>query len=176
MQNGAANVVPQATKQNTQDLLADIFGSSSSESSAAAASAQPAAPAKSSVNDILGLFDSTPSVTSPTSPPTSNYTSPIATANPLFAALGDIAPQPQPQQQPQAVTPQPAAQSTRPPAQSYIAYEGHELKVNLTPAVSPARPGVVNILARFQVTGGNAASNVNFQAAVPRVRSLLKRR
>ncbi|KAG8945593.1 clathrin associated protein complex large subunit [Tulasnella sp. 424] len=170
-QNGAANVVPQAAKQNTQDLLADIFGSSSSESSAPVASAQPAAPAKSSVNDILGLFDSTPatpSVTSPTSPPISNYTSPIATANPLFAALGDIAPQPQPQ----AVTPQPAAQATRPPAQSYMAYEGHELKVNLTPAVSPARPGVVNILARFQVTGGNAASNVNFQAAVPRTQQL----
>ncbi|KAG8891356.1 clathrin associated protein complex large subunit, partial [Tulasnella sp. 417] len=151
-QNGAANVVPQAAKQNTQDLLADIFGSSS-EPSAPAAPSQPAAPAKSSVNDILGLFDSAPaapSITSPTSQPTSTFTSPIATGNPLFAALGDLAPQPQQQPQPQAVAQQPAPQQARPPAQSYIAYEGHELKVSLTPAVSPARPGVVNIMARFQ--------------------------
>ncbi|KAG8895980.1 clathrin associated protein complex large subunit [Tulasnella sp. 408] len=173
-QNGAANVVPQAAKQNTQDLLADIFGSSS-EPSAPVAPSQPAAPAKSSVNDILGLFDSAPaapSVASPTSAPTSTFTSPIATGNPLFAALGDIAPQPQQQPPAQAVTPQPAPQQARPPAQSYIAYDGHELKISLTPAVSPARPGVVNILARFQVSGGNAASNVNFQAAVPKTQQL----
>ncbi|KIO26478.1 hypothetical protein M407DRAFT_74344 [Tulasnella calospora MUT 4182] len=172
-QNGAANVVPQASKQNTQDLLADIFGSSS-ESSDPVAPSQPVAPAKSSVNDILGLFDSAPapSITSPTSAPTSTYTSPIATGNPLFAALGDLAPQPQQQPPPQAVTPQPAPQQARPPAQSYIAYDGHELKISLTPAVSPARPGVVNILARFQVAGGNAASNVNFQAAVPKTQQL----
>ncbi|KAG9040966.1 clathrin associated protein complex large subunit [Tulasnella sp. UAMH 9824] len=173
-QNGAANVVPQAAKQNTQDLLADIFGSSS-ETSAPVAPSQPAAPAKSSVNDILGLFDSAPaasSVTSPTSAPTSTFTSPIATGNPLFAALGDIAPQPQQQPPAQAVTPQPAPQQARPLAQSYIAYDGHELKISLTPAVSPARPGVVNILARFQVSGGNAASNVNFQAAVPKTQQL----
>ncbi|KAG9016713.1 clathrin associated protein complex large subunit [Tulasnella sp. 427] len=174
-QNGTASVVPQAAQQNTQDLLADIFGSSSSEPSVPAAATQPTVPAKSSVNDILGLFGSspaTPSMTSPTSPPTSTFTSPTATANPLFAALGDIAPQQQPQPPPQATAPPPPAQPARPPAQSYIAYDGNGLKISLTPAVSPARPGVVNILAKFQVTGSNEASNVNFQAAVPKTQQL----
>jgi hypothetical protein len=43
------------------------------------------------------------------------------------------------------------------------------LKVTLTPQTSAARPGVVNILARFQVSGTNPAIALNFQAAVPKV-------
>jgi AP-1 complex subunit gamma-1 len=44
------------------------------------------------------------------------------------------------------------------------------LKITLTPQTSAARPGLVNILARFQVSGANPANGVNFQAAVPKVR------
>jgi len=46
------------------------------------------------------------------------------------------------------------------------------MKITLTPQVSAAKPGVVNILARFQVSGGNAATAMNFQAAVPRTQQL----
>ena len=61
-----------------------------------------------------------------------------------------------------------------PPRQtSYTAYEKNELKITLTPQVSAAKPGVINILARFQVTGDITANGVTFQAAVPKVKTLL---
>ena len=66
-------------------------------------------------------------------------------------------PQQQQQQQQQRLT-------------AYTAYEKNELKVTLTPQTSPNRPGIVNVLARFQVTGQNAAAGLSFQVAVPKVR------
>lgn len=158
----AAPSAPVASTQNTQDLLADIFGSSS-ETTAASQSSQPPPGAPKTVNDILGLFDSTPSAPSPATsmyqqPATSTYTSPTSTSNPLFS-LGQVEASQPAQPPPQA----------RPQAQSYTAYDNHELKITLTPQVSAARPGIVNIMARFMVSGSTAASNVNFQAAVPKV-------
>lgn len=144
---------PAQSTQNTQDLLADIFGSSSSE--AASPAAQPPPGAAKSVNDILGLFGSTPSAT-PTPP---SYTSPTTTSNPLFGLAQAQPPPPQAQAQPQA--------------QSYTVYDSHELKITLTPQVSPAKPGLVLLMARFQVSGSTVASNVNFQVAVPRVSYLM---
>ena len=52
---------------------------------------------------------------------------------------------------------------------AYAAYEKNELKVTLTPQTSPNRPGIVSVLAQFQVTGQNAASGMSFQVAVPKV-------
>ena len=52
---------------------------------------------------------------------------------------------------------------------AYNAYEKNELKVTLTPQINPNRPGIVNILARFQVTGQNVATGLSFQVAVPKV-------
>lgn len=115
--------------------------------------APPAAAQKSSVNDILGLFDSTPSTTAPTA----SLTSPVMGQQPSAFSLV----QTQPAQSP----PQPAA----PRLTSYPAYDRNGLKITLTPQTSAAKPGVVNILARFQVTGGDAATGINFQAAVPKV-------
>jgi len=66
-------------------------------------------------------------------------------------------------------TPQPAQPPAAPRLTSYTAYAKNELKITLTPQTSASRPGVVNIMARFQVTGSNAASGLNFQAAVPKV-------
>ena len=43
--------------------------------------------------------------------------------------------------------------------------------ISLTPQRSAAQPGVVEILARFQVKGSVAATNLNFQVAVPKVSS-----
>jgi AP-1 complex subunit gamma-1 len=54
---------------------------------------------------------------------------------------------------------------------SYTAYDKNELKITLTPQTSAAKPGIVLILARFQVTGSNEATSLNFQAAVPKVSS-----
>jgi len=55
---------------------------------------------------------------------------------------------------------------------AYTAYEKNELKVTLTPQTSPNRPGIVNVLARFQVTGQNAATGLSFQVAVPKTQQL----
>ena len=69
-----------------------------------------------------------------------------------------------------APAPQPAFSlpQTQPPPQQppqqqrltvYTVYEENELKVTLTPQKSPNKPGVVNVLARFQVTGQNVAES-----------------
>ncbi|KAI9573761.1 adaptin N terminal region-domain-containing protein [Boletus coccyginus] len=155
------------TVQNSQDLLAEIFGSSAPTSTST--SPQPASfispqPQKSNIQDILGLFDASPNPTSPAPVP-------IASASPLAFSI------PQTQAQPLVQTQAPPAQqqpSTAPRLTSYTAYEKNELKVTLTPQTSAARPGVVNIMARFQVSGTNTATGLHFQAAVPKESLALK--
>lgn len=155
----------QASAQRNEDLLAEIFGGSAPSAS----SPPPAAQQKSSVNDILGLFGSTPAAA--TSPPPS-YSSPVAAQAPsafsLLGDLGDVS-SPTPQPAAPAPAPAPAAASAAPRLQSYTTYDKNNLTITLTPQTNPAKPGFVNILARFQVTGSEAATNVNFQAAVPKV-------
>jgi len=155
---------PVARTQNTQDLLADIFGTAP----AAPTAQPPPAGAPKSVNDILGLFGGPANGISGSPAPTqaNPYASPPPASNPLFSLDQPSAPA---SVVPQAA--QPPAQ-VRPAAQSYSAYDNHELKIFLTPQVSAARLGIVNIMARFQVTGANTATNVNFQAAVPRTQQL----
>ncbi|KAG1864916.1 adaptin N terminal region-domain-containing protein [Suillus subluteus] len=150
----------QAT-HNNQDLLAEIFGSSPAVPSSTPGltpSTSPQ-PQKSSVQDILGLFDSSPS-------PALSAPAPSSTTS----AFTTFSPQPQSQ-----APPQPSPQQQHPPAPrltSYTAYDKQELKITLTPQTSAARPGVVNIMARFQVSGSNAATGLNFQAAVPKSQQL----
>ena len=147
--NGHAAAAP-----SNEDLLRDIFGSSSSTTAASTASSQPP---RSTVQDILGLFDSSPTpvaVAAAASPPLQQAASSNAG---LFDAIQAASPPPQPQL------------PTQPRLVAYPAYDKNELRVTLTPQASPTRPGVVDILVRFQVTGGNAATGVNFQAAVPKV-------
>lgn len=152
---GTVNVQSPVVVQNSQDLLAEIFGSGPASTS----SSVPAAPAKSSVDDILGLFGATSAPTASSSAPV-----PAVSATPvsLFSS-GPTSPPP---------APAPAA-PIAPRLQSYSAYDKNELRITLTPQVSAARPGVVNILVKFQVTGTNPATEINFQAAVPKVLLLL---
>lgn len=153
-----ANGSVPAVAQNNQDLLAEIFGSSSSP---AASSPAPAQSQKSTVQDILGLFDS-PSTSSPV--PAPDQATPYATSNgapPAFSAF-NLA-------QVQTPPPQPPAQ---PRLTAYTAYDKNELRITLTPQTSPQKPGVVNILARFQATGSTSAAGLNFQAAVPKSQQL----
>lgn len=139
---------PSVPVGNAQDLLADIFGTGPTEPT------KPAAPQRAAVDDILSLFgNSTQTATAPT------------TAASSLAGMGDSL---------FSQAPPPAA-AAPPPKQElpgYTAYDKNELKVTLTPQVSPARPGVVNIMARFQVSGSTPASNVHFQAAVPKTQQL----
>ena len=145
--------------QNSQDILAEIFGSgtpSDTSSSPQPASSISSQPQKSSIQDILGLFDATPNATSP---------APVSASSAVFSI-------PQTPTQPlvQAQTAPPAQPpSATPRLTSYTAYEKNELKITLTPQTSAARPGVVNIMARFQVSGTNTATGLHFQAAVPKV-------
>ncbi|KAH9893470.1 Adaptor protein complex AP-1 gamma subunit [Cubamyces lactineus] len=151
----------------TQDLLAEIFGSSAPSTSTAAPAAAPAQ--RNIAQDILGLFDS-PSAPSAAAP---------AAATPSYAAaqpsLFDTA-------APAAATSPPIPQATSPPpAQApaavaaptgYTAYDKNELRITLTPQTSPTRPGLVRILAHFTATGTNPLSGLNFQAAVPKSQQL----
>ncbi|PSR72838.1 hypothetical protein PHLCEN_2v11335 [Hermanssonia centrifuga] len=144
--------------QNNQDLLAEIFGSSSTSS---APTPGPSAPApKSTVDDILGLFDSTPAA--PVGAASLTQTA-LPTSPPMQAAATAFA-----LPQTETASPQPAA----PRLTAYPAYDKNELRISLTPQTSPQRPGVVNILARFQVTGSTPATALNFQAAVPKSQQL----
>ncbi|KIJ20668.1 hypothetical protein PAXINDRAFT_6462 [Paxillus involutus ATCC 200175] len=149
--------------QNSHDLLAEIFGSStpaSTSTSPQLASSLSTQPQKSSVQDILGLFDS-----SPNPPSTTPALGSLSTPASAFSL-------PQTQAQAQVPSPRPPQQSTAPRLTSYTAYDKNTVKITLTPQTSVARPGVVNILARFQVSGSNAASGLNFQAAVPKSQQL----
>ncbi|KDR80519.1 hypothetical protein GALMADRAFT_61272 [Galerina marginata CBS 339.88] len=154
---GAVNNQHAVTAQSNQDLLAEIFGSSSSTTAAS----PPPPQQKSSANDILGLFGSTDATPSPAQPPHSavplSYPSTPATLfTPTQAASPPTAPVAPQQQQRTA----------------YPAYDKNGLKITLTPQTSAGRPGVVMILARFQVSGGEVAAGLSFQAAVPKSQQL----
>ncbi|KDQ61446.1 hypothetical protein JAAARDRAFT_30884 [Jaapia argillacea MUCL 33604] len=147
----------QASTQNNQDLLAEIFGSSP------AATSSPPAPEpsrKSTVDDILGLFDSPSAPSSSASPPPPAPAPVLQQSQPSAFSL------------PQAQSPPPQAQPAPPRMQSYTAYEKNELKITLTPQTNAARPGVVNIVARFQSLGSSPVIGLVFQAAVPKSQQL----
>ena len=153
---------PTGTVQSNQDLLAEIFGPSSTTSSAPATASSPPTQ-RSKVDDILNLFGTSGNPPSaPATPHTSavppSYTSPPSS---LFT--------PAPTQAQSPPTPAVTAQSR---LTSYTAYDKNDIKITLTPQTSAARPGVVMILARFQVSGSEPATGLSFQAAVPKVRVL----
>lgn len=143
---------------SSHDLLAEIFGSSSTSPPAPTAAA-PAQPARSAVDDILGLFGSTSISPTPTSTAPAPTPAAAPPASSIFAALSSAA----------VPAPTPAA-PVAPKLQSYTAYDKNELKIVLTP--NPQKPGVVVIRASFQVTGSNPVMGVNFQAAVPKTQQL----
>ena len=146
---------PATSAQTNQDLLAEIFGPNTPTSALTATSS--AAPTqRSTVDDILGLFGSS----TPTSAAPAPAQTPVTASTPFFSL-------PQTQS-----SPPPPKPSQAPPASrltAYTVYEQNELKVTLTPQTSLAKPGIIMIQARFQVTGGSPAAGINFQAAVPKV-------
>jgi len=153
------NGQPTGTAQSNQDLLAEIFGPSS-----ATASSPPTQPQRSKVDDILNLFgtsggnlSSAPATPHPSAVPPS-YTSPPSS---LFTPT-----------QAQAQSPPTPAVAAQPRLTSYTAYDKNDIKITLTPQTSAARPGVVMILARFQVSGSEPATGLSFQAAVPKSQQL----
>ena len=167
---------------NTQNLLDEIFGNSlateptpTAQSPVPTTSASPPPKPRNAIDDILGLFP-----TSTSTPPPN----PINTTVPAFSGLGsDLtsptygggSPIPTPAPQPAFSLPQAQSPPQQPQPQqqrltAYTAYEKNELKVTLTPQTSPNRPGIVNVLARFQVMGQNVVSGLSFQVAVPKVR------
>lgn len=152
-----ANIPSAASAQSNQDLLAEIFGGISMTSTSPSPAA---APQRSGVDSIMGLFD-TPNISSPGLPtPHPSAMPPSYSAAPASAFA--------PTQAASSPAPAPAA-----PAQqrltAYPAYDKNDLKITLTPQTSAAKPGIVMILARFQVSGNQAATGLSFQAAVPKV-------
>jgi len=150
------SLAPLATTQSNQDLLAEIFGSSNTQSTGTTTT--PSQQQKSTVDDILGLFGSSSQTPVPTSTTTGSSaltptSLPPTPASEFPSTLGVSTPVQPPQQK----------------LTAYPAYEKNGLKITLTPQPLAARPGVVMILARFQVSGSNTATNLNFQAAVPKV-------
>ena len=171
--------IPQVAASNTQNLLDEIFGNSpatepspTAQSPVPTTSASPPPKPRSAIDDILGLFP-----TSTSTPPPN----PINTTVPALGGLGSEltsptydggSPMPTPVPQSAFSLPQSPSQQQQQQQQkltAYTAYEKNELKVTLTPQTSPNRPGIVNVLARFQVTGQNVATGLSFQVAVPKV-------
>jgi len=153
------NGQPTATVKSNQDLLAEIFGPSTSISSTpATTSSPPMQTQRSKVDDILNLFG--PSSSLPSAPTTAqpSVVSPSYTSS-LFTPT-------------QAQSPPTPAVVSQPQLTSYTAYDKNDVKITLTPQTSAARPGVVMILARFQVSGGVPATSLSFQAAVPKSQQL----
>ncbi|KAH9970452.1 Adaptor protein complex AP-1 gamma subunit [Russula compacta] len=145
--------VPGGHKTN-EDLLAEIFGGSTATSTTS--SPTPASqPQKTTADDILSLFGSpAPSAPPPQATPTD--------APSLFDLTFT------PSVTPAAPPPKPAA----PKLPSYTAYSKNDLLISLTPQRSTTQPGVLDILARFQVKGSTAATGLNFQVAVPKTQQL----
>ncbi|KAH9962628.1 Adaptor protein complex AP-1 gamma subunit [Russula dissimulans] len=141
--------VPGGHKTN-EDLLAEIFGGSTETSTVTpTATSQPQ---KATANDILSLFDSpTPSAPPQAAPPA---------ASSLFDLASPVTPA--------APPPKPAA----PKLPLYTVYDKNDLVISLNPQRSTTQPGVVDILARFQVKGRTAATSLNFQVAVPKTQQL----
>ncbi|KAJ3996757.1 adaptin N terminal region-domain-containing protein [Lentinula boryana] len=175
-----ASPITNGQSTGNQDLLADIFGSSGTPSASisgpSAGTASPQKSQQSTIDDILGLFGNTPSTTPATAagpPPGFMSTSsppPPMTTDPLSAFSISTSQSPVPAPTPTApAAPAPLAASR---LMSYSAYEKNSLKITLTPQTSPAKPGVVMILARFQVSGGTPATGLSFQAAVPKSQQL----
>lgn len=152
--------IPQAASaQSNQDLLAEIFGSSSTPQQ----SSTSPPPRAQGVQDILGLFGSTS-----TSPPQARPATPSSSLPPaILAAMTGGSTSSSSFSPPRAQAPAPAQD-----AGGYTAYDKNGLKITLTPRTSPAKPGLVLILARFQVAGGSAATGISFQAAVPKSQQL----
>ncbi|EUC60879.1 gamma-adaptin (adaptor HA1/AP1 adaptin gamma subunit), putative [Rhizoctonia solani AG-3 Rhs1AP] len=149
------------------DLLADLFGGGGG----GAAPAAPApTPQKNSIQDILGLFDSTPvSAATPPPAPAANGTGlgglfdsvPVAQPTPPKPATPTLAPAP-------ALAPASAPAQNRP---TFVAYDKNGLRVILVPQVLPSKPGMVQVQARFEATSG-PVQGVSFQVAVPRTQQL----
>lgn len=137
-----------------EDLLSQIFGGTPTNTGPA-----PSAPVtkQKAIDDILGLFGPSGGATA--------QSAPAPAAAPSMASLFGQTPAPAP-----TPTPATAAQSPAPQqqAQGYIAYDKNGLKISLRPQVSAARPGVVLVTARFDVTGAAPVAGINFQAAVPK--------
>ncbi|KZV99985.1 Adaptor protein complex AP-1 gamma subunit [Exidia glandulosa HHB12029] len=152
--------VPQA--QNAQNLLADIFGSVPAASSGAGAGQGPApVPSRQkAVDDILGLFDSTPSAPSPAP----------AAGGLAGLSLGGAVASPPPQAPARAPTAPAAPAAAAAPA--YTAYDKNGLKIAFTPQVSAAHPGMVAVITRFTTTSSEPVTGLNFQAAVPKTMQL----
>ncbi|OCF36754.1 AP-1 complex subunit gamma-1 [Kwoniella heveanensis CBS 569] len=156
---------------STQDLLADIFGTGAADMSPSPSGSAPGAsagqPPRSAAADIMSLFDSSPAPV----PPTSAASLPPANAQATSGSLFDLV-TPSSSAPSSAAPAAPAAQPPKPQLQSYSAYDKNGLKITLTPKVSPTQPGVIQILARFASTAGEAISGVNFQVAVPKTQQL----
>ncbi|KAI9440724.1 Adaptor protein complex AP-1 gamma subunit [Lactarius indigo] len=151
--------VPGGQKTN-EDLLAEIFGGSSMTSPTAPTSTSQ--PQRTTASDILSLFDSP----APSAPAQATSSLPSS----LFDLTSNVTPTPAPAPALAAAAspPKPAA----PKLQSYSAYNKNDLVISLTPQRSAAQKGVVDILARFQVTGSSTVTGINFQVAVPKTQQL----
>ncbi len=141
---------PQHSQSGLESLLA---GTSSSAD-------DPAGARKATVNDIISLFDTQSLTTSPN-------------PQPQATSLAGLFSQPVAQPLTTPVTGPPASQPAVPAPHVYSAYDRNGLKITLQPQVNPTKPGMIIVLARFLASSGQPISNVNFQAAVPKVSCLI---
>lgn len=143
--NSMSSPVIKQTAQSTQDLLADIFGSS------APSGAAPVAPAN-RVDDIMSLFGGGGGVTAPV---IAQQPRPASMTEDFFGSSSISAP------------PQPASYTAFTSSVSGLA-------LTFTPAKDAAKPNVVNITTTFSTSMSTSGpiTGINFQAAVPKTMKL----
>jgi AP-1 complex subunit gamma-1 len=149
---------------NAHDLLADIFGIGGS-STATTPKPTPSKP----VDDIMSLFGNNVSKSA-----RSGLSDDPLVGNPAVQSqqtTGNVRTADRVAETSMAQnTLTSAATAPRSVLQQYTAYEKNGLKITLTPKTNPSQPGMVQILVRFTSSASDTLENVNFQAAVPKVR------
>ena len=141
--------------QTTQDLLADIFGMSSSDAAPPAGGSAATAP-RSQVDDIMSLFGGGGSMPAAAASgggsnamPADLFSSPAAAAAPATRA------------------------PSQPAALSAFTSPISGLAISFIPAKDASKPNVVNITTKFSAAGAaSPLSGINFQAAVPKTMKL----
>ncbi|KAH7098209.1 Adaptor protein complex AP-1 gamma subunit [Auriculariales sp. MPI-PUGE-AT-0066] len=156
MEEPTSPAVPQPGGDAT-NMLQNLFGEQSTNGAPAPGSGQSKQQA---INDIMGLFDSTPSHPPAASAPTPS--APLSGLGGLEDLLGGSA----------APAPTPAPAPAAPAVPTFTAYDKHGLNIVFVPQVSLQHPGMIVVVTRFTASSGQSISALNFQAAVPKTMQL----
>ncbi|ORE04666.1 Adaptor protein complex AP-1 gamma subunit [Rhizopus microsporus var. microsporus] len=148
VQSPTATMSPQQPKASNADLLADLFGGSSSVAPTTTITTSATSPSMN--NDLMNLLGHSQAQTpKPTQPPVD----PLEALGQSFSITTSSSP---------------ANDSVK----GYEAYSKNGLTIRLVPSKDRTNPAIINIQALFINNGQATISNLQFQAAVPKSQRL----